>query len=119
MGGPYGSHTPFAPFRRDSEESSIHSGVGAIPASPMSPSSSQSSNTNVILYKDANITAYVEKKYPVSSKGHIIIVLKYAQPNFPQQLSLPSLEHQRIDIFVSFSPRSALTAFMSPTSTLL
>lgn len=29
-----------------------------------------------IVYKDSNVTAYLERKFPVSSKGHIIIVLK-------------------------------------------
>lgn len=77
LGSPvYGSSSPFSPMRRDSEESSVHSAAGAIPATASSSSSSQSSSTNVILYKDASITAYVEKKFPVSSKGHIIIVLK-------------------------------------------
>lgn len=68
----YGSNVPYTPWRRDSDQSSSHSGTSGVPVA----AASHSSTTNVIIYKDANITAFVEKKFPVSSKGHIILVLK-------------------------------------------
>lgn len=76
-----GSSQPYAPWRRDSDSnSSVQSGSGAGVAGtagglPVS-ATSHSSTTNVIIHKDANVTAYIEKKFPVSSKGHIIVVLK-------------------------------------------
>lgn len=73
----------YSPVRRDSgspvsSNSSSNTnrnnsiGYGGVPIN----SATHSSATNVIVYKDSNITAFIEKKFPVSSKGHIIIVLK-------------------------------------------
>lgn len=71
-------YRPYLPLRRDSASpvsSSNNNGLGygGVPIN----ATTHSSSTNVIVYKDANITAYIEKKFPVSSKGHIIIVPKY------------------------------------------
>ena len=76
-------YEPYVPLRRDSgspassgsTNSNRNSGLGygGVPIN----ATTHSSATNVIVYKDPNITAYIEKKIPVSSKGHIIIVLKY------------------------------------------
>jgi hypothetical protein len=73
----------YSPLRRDSgspvssnssNNTTRNSGIGygGVPIN----ATTHSSTTNVIVYKDPNITAYIEKKFPVSSKGHIIIVLK-------------------------------------------
>jgi len=80
-------YEPYAALRRDSSSpassgstnSNRNSGLGygGVPIN----ATTHSSTTNVIVYKDPNITAYIEKKFPVSSKGHIIIVLKYVSPS--------------------------------------
>lgn len=67
----------YAPWRRDSDSSSIQSGSGVGTAGGLPVNATSHSNTtNVIIHKDSNVTAYIEKKFPVSSKGHVIIVLK-------------------------------------------
>ncbi|KAF9519846.1 hypothetical protein BS47DRAFT_1000952 [Hydnum rufescens UP504] len=82
---------PRSPWRRDSDNTSLSSSTG--PSSP-SPDSA-SSQDSVILYRDANVTAYLEKKYPVSSKGHIIIVLNLHVPSIYTLSSndIPLLNH--------------------------
>ncbi|KAF8321554.1 hypothetical protein DL93DRAFT_2072264 [Clavulina sp. PMI_390] len=81
----------------DSETGSVRSGNGANLTYGGLPvdATAHSSTTNVIVHKDSNITAYVEKKFPVSSKGHIILVLNLHVPNI-YSLSpndLPLLSH--------------------------
>ncbi|KAG9085337.1 hypothetical protein FS749_004486 [Ceratobasidium sp. UAMH 11750] len=49
------------------------------PRTPPFPAGSSSGTTAAqtqIIWKDENVTAYVEKNNPVSSKGHIIILFK-------------------------------------------
>jgi hypothetical protein len=87
IGGPYGLvGTSYTPYGRDVDDGAVQSGSATLPTTPST--SSFSSSTNTIVYKDGNITAYVEKMFPVSSKGHIIIVLKLVE--FILGVSLPS-----------------------------
>lgn len=86
------SSQPYAPWRRDSDSnSSVQSGSGVAGTAGGLPVSatSHSSTTNVIIHKDANVTAYIEKKFPVSSKGHIIVVLKCVFFSRSTELSEP------------------------------
>lgn len=53
-------NTANEPWRRNSSDTSVDGGKDDVE----------------IIYKDSNVTAYLERRYPVSSKGHIIIVLK-------------------------------------------
>jgi len=68
-----------------------------------------SSDDNPVIFKDGNITAFVEKKYPVSSKGHIILVLNLHVPSIYSLSSsdIPLLNHiQDIAsrLFLSMNP---------------
>ncbi|KAG8908535.1 hypothetical protein FRB99_005895 [Tulasnella sp. 403] len=50
-----------------------------------------------IVHKDENVTVYLEKNYPVSSKGHLVIVLNYHVPSIYMLSSsdLPLLTHMQ------------------------
>ncbi|KZS93067.1 hypothetical protein SISNIDRAFT_550078 [Sistotremastrum niveocremeum HHB9708] len=51
------------------------------PTTPLASPSSSNATKPQILWKDDNFTVYQEKSYPVSSKGHIIIVFNLHVPS--------------------------------------
>lgn len=74
-----------------------------------------------IIWKDENVTAYVEKNNPVSSKGHIIILFNLHVPSLYSLSStdLPLLVHiQRLAhrLLSQLNPSSAGSSF-APSST--
>ncbi|KDN49407.1 hypothetical protein RSAG8_02109, partial [Rhizoctonia solani AG-8 WAC10335] len=89
------------------------------PRSPTFPNGVSSSTTTAarqIIWKDENVTAYVEKNNPVSSKGHIIILLNLHVPSIYSLSStdLPLLVHiQRLAarLLTQLTPSSAASSF--------
>ena len=78
----------------------VSAGYSSAPGTPNSPS--VASKQHEILWRDDNFTVYRETAYPVSSKGHIIVVFKYvlhptvltpahAQPYRISSLHVPSI----------------------------
>lgn len=96
------------------------------PRSPTFPAGSSSGMTTAtqtqIIWKDDNVTAYVEKNNPVSSKGHIIILLNLHVPSIYALSSsdLPLLVHiQRLAhrLLTQLHPSSMSSSF-APSSNL-
>ncbi|KAG8747986.1 hypothetical protein FRC10_009738 [Ceratobasidium sp. 414] len=95
------------------------------PRTPTFPAGSSSGTTAAqrqIIWKDDNVTAYVEKNNPVSSKGHVIILFK---PNtqircLQSSTDLPLLVHiQRLAhrLLSQLNPSSSGSSF-APSSNL-
>ncbi|KAF8710305.1 hypothetical protein RHS03_02106, partial [Rhizoctonia solani] len=79
-------------------------------------SSPTTSPAHQIIWKDENVTAYVEKNNPVSSKGHIIILLNFHVPSIYALSStdLPLLVHiQRLAtrLLTQLHPSSVASSF--------
>ncbi|QRV86182.1 Translin [Ceratobasidium sp. AG-Ba] len=96
------------------------------PRTPSFPAGSSSGTTTAaqtqIIWKDENVTAYVEKNNPVSSKGHIIILFNLHVPSLYSLSStdLPLLVHiQRLAhrLLSQLNPSSAGSSF-TPSSNL-
>ncbi|KAG9124575.1 hypothetical protein FRC07_011093 [Ceratobasidium sp. 392] len=95
------------------------------PRTPNFPASSSSGTTAAqtqIIWKDENVTAYVEKNNPVSSKGHVIILLNLHVPSVYSLSStdLPLLVHiQRLAhrLLSQLNPSSTGSSF-APSSNL-
>ncbi|CAE6470409.1 unnamed protein product [Rhizoctonia solani] len=89
------------------------------PRTPTFPNGTSSGTTTAaqqIIWKDENVTAYVEKNNPVSSKGHIIILLNLHVPSIYSLSStdLPLLVHiQRLAarLLTQLTPSSAASSF--------
>jgi len=68
-----------------------------------------SSDDNPVIFKDGSITAFVEKKYPISSKGHIILIVNLHVPSMYSLSSsdIPLLNHIQETasrLFLSLNP---------------
>ncbi|CUA72294.1 hypothetical protein RSOLAG22IIIB_00959 [Rhizoctonia solani] len=92
------------------------------PTFPNGTSSGTSTTAQQIIWKDENVTAYVEKNNPVSSKGHIIILLNFHVPSIYSLSStdLPLLVHiQRLAtrLLTQLTPSSVASSF-APNSNL-
>ncbi|CAE6475140.1 unnamed protein product [Rhizoctonia solani] len=95
------------------------------PRSPTFPNGSASGTTTAareIIWKDENVTAYVEKNNPVSSKGHIIILLNPHVPSIYSLSStdLPLLVHiQRLAtrLLTQLTPSSVASSFEPSSNT--
>ncbi|KAB5593034.1 Translin [Ceratobasidium theobromae] len=86
------------------------------------PSGTPTAAQTPIIWKDENVTAYVEKNNPVSSKGHIIILLNLHVPSIYSLSStdLPLLVHiQRLAhrLLSQLHPSSMASSF-APSSNL-
>ncbi|KAJ1310359.1 hypothetical protein OPQ81_007097 [Rhizoctonia solani] len=86
------------------------------PTFPNGTSSGTTAAAQQIIWKDENVTAYVEKNNPVSSKGHIIILLNLHVPSIYSLSStdLPLLVHiQRLAtrLLTQLVPSSVASSF--------
>ncbi|KAF5384677.1 hypothetical protein D9757_006202 [Collybiopsis confluens] len=90
------------------------------------PASSTPSSSTELLWRDDNFCAYRERKYPVSSKGHVIVAFNLHVPSIYTLSStdLPLLYNVknlaiRLLTALNTSPISPITATFPSSSTLL
>ncbi|TBU64799.1 hypothetical protein BD310DRAFT_838234 [Dichomitus squalens] len=90
----------------------VSAAASTVPGTPGSPSNA--AQQHEILWRDDNFTVYRETQYPVSSKGHIIIVFNLHVP------SIYTLSSSDLPILVSLrdTAHRLLSSFQNPPSPL-